>query len=114
MIKEAENVCHQGAHTAKTARADHLAGNFPKEAFDEVEPGRGGWRKVQMKAGMTLKPGDDLGMSVSGVVVADDVNLKLGGDLPVSVLAVTMRWSSRCSSEVTSIGMAAGITPTMP
>ncbi len=85
MIKEAEDVCHQGADTAKTARADHLAGNFPKEAFDQVEPGRGGWRKVQMKAGMTLKPGDDLGMFMSGVVVADDVNLKLGRDLPVDL-----------------------------
>ena len=78
MIKEAENVCHRGADTAKTARANHLAGNFPKEAFDQVEPGRGGWRKVQMKAGMTLEPGDDLGMFVGGVVVADDVNIKLG------------------------------------
>ena len=36
---------------------------------------------MQMKAGMTLKPSDDLGMFVSGVVVADDVNIKLGGDL---------------------------------
>lgn len=85
MIKEAENVCHQGADTAKTARANHLAGNFPKEAFDQVEPGRGGWRKVQMKAGMMLKPGDDLGMFVSGVVVADDVNIKLGGHLSVDL-----------------------------
>ena len=81
MIKEAENVCHQCADAAKTARADDFAGNFAKEAFDQVEPGRGGWRKVQMKAGMTLKPGDDLGMFVSGVVIADDVNIKLGGDL---------------------------------
>ena len=39
MIKEAENVCYQGADTAKTARANHLAGNLPKEAFDQVEPG---------------------------------------------------------------------------
>ena len=75
MIKEAENVCHQGAGTAKTARANHLAGN---RSVDQVEPGRGGWRKMQMKAGMALKPGDDLGMFVSGVVVADDVNIKLG------------------------------------
>jgi hypothetical protein len=81
MIKEAENVCHQGSDTAKTARANHLAGNFSKEAFDEVEPGRGGWRKMQMKAGMALKPGNDLGMFVSGVVVADDVNIELGGNL---------------------------------
>jgi hypothetical protein len=70
MITEAGNVCHQGADTAKTARANHLAGNFPKEAFDQVEPGRGGWRKMQLKAGMALKPGDDLGMFVSGVVVS--------------------------------------------
>ena len=39
LIKEAENVCHQGADTAKTARANHLACNFPKEAFDQVKPG---------------------------------------------------------------------------
>ena len=78
MIKEAENVCHQGPDAAKAARANHLAGNFPKEAFDQVEPGRGGWRKMQMKAGMALKPGNDLGMFVSGVVVADDVNIELG------------------------------------
>src|SRR4249920_2126437 len=68
MIKEAENVCHQGADTAKTARANDLAGNFPKEAFDQVEPGRGGWRKMQVKEGMALKPGNDRGMFVSGVV----------------------------------------------
>ena len=40
---------------------------------------------MQMKAGMALKPGDDLGMFVSGVVVADDVNIKLGGDLSVDL-----------------------------
>ena len=85
MIKEAENVRHQGADAAKTARADDLAGNFAKEAFDQVEPGRGGWRKVQMKAGMTFEPADDLGMFVSGVVVADDVNIKLGGHLSVDL-----------------------------
>ena len=38
-----------------------------------------------MKAGMTLKRGDDLGMFVSGVVVADDVNIKLGGDLALDL-----------------------------
>ena len=35
-----------------------------------------------MEAGMTLEPGDDLGMFVRGVVVADDVNIQLGGDWP--------------------------------
>ena len=54
MIKEAENVCHQCADAAKTARANDFTGNFSKEALYQVEPGRGGWCKVQMKAGMTL------------------------------------------------------------
>ena len=58
MIKEAENVCDQGAGAAEGARANHLGRNFPKEAFDQVEPGRGGWGKMQMKAPMTFKPGD--------------------------------------------------------
>ena len=69
MSKEAENVCDQGADAAEAARANHLGRNFPKEAFDQVEPGRGGWGKMQMKAPMTFKPGDDLGMFVSSVVV---------------------------------------------
>jgi hypothetical protein len=38
-----------------------------------------------MKAGMTLEPDDVLGMFVSGVVVADDVNIKLGGDLALDL-----------------------------
>ena len=85
MIKEAENVCDQGAEAAEAARANHLGRNFPKEAFDQVEPGRGGWGKMQMKAPMTFKPGDDLGMFVSSVVGADDVNIKFSGDLSVDL-----------------------------
>ena len=34
---------------------------------------------MQMEAGMTPEPGDDLGMFVGSVVVADDVNIQLGG-----------------------------------
>ena len=85
MIKEAENVCHQRSDAAKAARADDFAGNLAKEALDQVEPGRGGWGQVQMEAGMTLEPGDDLGMFVSGVVVADDMNIQLGGDLALDL-----------------------------
>ena len=52
-----------------------------------------------MKAGMTLKPGDDLGMFVSGVVVADDVNIKLGRDLALEdqplLMAMTRGGMSR-------------------
>ena len=73
------------ADAAQAARADDLAGNFAKEAFDHVEPGRGGWHKAQMKAGMSFEPADDLGMFVSGVVVADAVNIKLGGHLWVDL-----------------------------
>ena len=40
---------------------------------------------MQMEAGMTLEPGDDLGMFVRGVVVADDVNIQLGGDLALDL-----------------------------
>ena len=40
---------------------------------------------MQMKAGMALKPSDDLGMFVSGVVVANDVKLELGGDLLIDL-----------------------------
>ncbi len=85
MIKEAENVSHQRSDAAKTARANHFSGDFAKEALDQVEPGRGGWGQVQMEAGMTLEPGDDLGMFASGVVVADDMNIEFGGDLALDL-----------------------------
>ena len=40
---------------------------------------------MHMKAGMTLEPDDVLGMFVSGVIVADDVNIKLGRDLALDL-----------------------------
>ena len=36
MIKEAENVCHQCADAAKTARANDFADNLSKEALYQV------------------------------------------------------------------------------
>ena len=36
---------------------------------------------MQMKEGMALKTGNDFGMFVSGVVVADEVDIELGGNL---------------------------------
>jgi hypothetical protein len=34
VIKETENVGHEGADAAKTARANHRAGDFAKDALD--------------------------------------------------------------------------------
>ena len=86
MIKKAEDVGDQGADAAKAARADDLGGDFPKEAFDQIEPGGRGGSKMDMETGMTLKPGDDFGMFVSGVVIADDVNIELSGAICLSIL----------------------------
>ena len=39
------------------AAADALVGYLGEEAFDEVQPGRGFWNKVQLETRMLFKPG---------------------------------------------------------
>ena len=80
MIEKAEDVGDQGSDAAKAARADDFGGNFAKEAFHQIEPGGRGGNEMEVKTGMTLKPGGDFGVLVGRVVVADDVKLQLGGD----------------------------------
>ena len=57
-----------------TAAPDALRGDFSKEPFDEVEPGRAGWREVQLEARVFLQPGLYLGRLVRGVVVEHQVH----------------------------------------
>ena len=40
---------------------------------------------MEVKTGMTLKPGGDFGVLVGRIVVANDVKLQLGGDFLVDL-----------------------------
>src|SRR5207249_6564276 len=48
-----------------------------KESLHHVEPRRAGGSEVQMKARVSLKPALDLGVLVSGIVIADQVKLSI-------------------------------------
>jgi hypothetical protein len=78
IIEKAKDVCDQGCDAAKAARADDLGGDFAKEAFHQMEPGGRGRNEMDVKTGMALEPGSDLGVLVGGIVVANDVKLELG------------------------------------
>ena len=85
MIEKAEDVGDQGSDAAKASRADDFGGDFAKEAFHQIEPGGRGGNEMEVKTGMTLKPGGDFGVLVGRIVVANNVKLQLGGDFLVDL-----------------------------
>jgi hypothetical protein len=80
MIEKAEDVGDQGSDAVKASRGDDFGGDFAKEAFQQIEPGGRGGNEMEVKTGMTLKPGGDFGVLGGRIVVANNVKLRLGGD----------------------------------
>lgn len=52
-------------------------GDEREEAFDLIEPGGVGWREVNVPTRPAGEPGPDLGMLVGGVVVDDEMDVRL-------------------------------------
>ena len=62
-----------------TPRRISLVGEEPEPAFDLVDPGRAGRGEVQVEAGVPGQPVLDRRGLVGGVVVADQVDVQVGG-----------------------------------
>src|SRR5215471_17681362 len=73
------DVVLQGLHGGVDAAADQLVGEQAEPAFDLVHPGRAGGGEVDVEPGAAGQPGLDLGRVVGGVVIADEVHVKLCG-----------------------------------
>ena len=63
-----------------TPRRMSLSVMQAEQAFDLVDPGGSGRGEVDVEPGVAGQPGVDLGGLVGGVVVADEVDVELGGD----------------------------------
>src|SRR4029077_15259673 len=85
MIQKAEDVGDQSPDAAKAARPDDLGGDFAKEAFHQIEPGRRGRDEMDVETGMTFEPSVNLGVFVGGIVVANDVQVELRSDLLIDL-----------------------------
>jgi hypothetical protein len=59
------------------------SGEFGEEALDGVEPRRRCWREVEDKSLVAIEPSPDLWMLMGGVVVEDDMDGLVFGDLGV-------------------------------
>lgn len=66
------------------AMSDAFHGDLGEEALHGVQPGRAGWREVQLEARMFLQPGPHLGRLVGGIVVEDDVDVARLSDCAVN------------------------------
>ncbi len=56
---------------------------FGEESFDGIEPGAGCWREVEGEPVVAIEPGPNLWMLMGCVVVEDDVDGLVDGDLSV-------------------------------
>lgn len=84
---------------AEYAALQPVGRNTAEKALDHVEPGRGGWREMDMETRMLLQPLLDLGMLVRRIVVTDQMQGLALGRLPIDLaqevepfdMAVTLR-----------------------
>ena len=75
---KAIDVLDQVTHRAERAAADRAVGDEREPALDLIEPTRVGGGVMEVEARMAGEPGLDPRMFVSGVVIGDQVRLKLG------------------------------------
>ena len=70
----------------KTPRRSRFDGELTEEAFDHVQPGSAGRRKVEMEPRMFRQPLLHFGMFVCGVVIQDQMQVAVGRRLHLDEL----------------------------
>ena len=73
----------EGGKLGVAAAFDLALGEQAKPPFDLIEPGGMRGREVQMVAGMLQQPALDQGRLVRGIVIQDEMDLLVSGDVPV-------------------------------
>ena len=86
MFDEVLDGLNQFFHAAKHSVADPVMRDFPKPAFDDVQPRTAGRRVVDMESLVPLEPRLDLGMLVRRVVVDDQVQVQFGRSFRIDFL----------------------------
>jgi len=80
------NRSDQFLHAMERAATQALLGQVAKPTFDQVEPGTGRGREVQVQARMNAQPVLDIRMLMGGVVIHDQVQVQAAGCLLVDAL----------------------------
>lgn len=80
------NSGNQGRQAREAAPTETLLAEFAKPAFNQIQPGTGRWRKVQMKTRLPLKPGFHAGMFMRPVIIHDQMEIEFGRGLGVDFL----------------------------
>ena len=76
----------QIADARVTASPNALCRDLGEEAFDKVQPGRAGWREMQLEARVARKPRLDLRRLVGGVIVEDEMHVSRLGESAVNAV----------------------------
>ena len=84
-IDEFRDGLDQFRNAGEAAAPDALVSQFAKPPFDQVEPRRGRWREVQVKAEMAGKPALDFRMLMGAVVVQNQVQFHFTGEFRIQL-----------------------------
>ena len=85
MVSEVTDTLNKLTDGGKGAATDRLLGDDVEPDLDLIEPGRVGRGEVDVIAGPSGEPAFDLGVLVGAVVVDDEVNVEVRGDVGVDV-----------------------------
>jgi len=80
------NGLNQLWNTVKHPTANPLIHQLPEETFREIKPGTTGGDEMHVNPTMVCQPPLDLGMLVRGIVVGDQVQWLVRGDLAIRKL----------------------------
>jgi len=75
---------NQFRHTAKHSAAEALGGEFPEEAFHQIEPRATRRREMHMKAGVPYEPLLHRGVLMGGIVIDDEMERFVRGRLSIN------------------------------
>jgi len=84
-VDERFDIGFEVADRSMDTALDFLSRQICKPAFDLIDPRRGRRGEVDMVAWMSRQPGFDLRRLMGGVVVHDDMNVKLFGNAAVDL-----------------------------
>lgn len=84
-LDEAVNALDELLDAGKRASTDGSAGDDAKPDLDLVEPGGIGWGEMEVEARVAGHPRTNFRVFVGGVVVDDQMNIEVAGDVGVDV-----------------------------
>lgn len=85
LLDKGADLAFEVGHRIERAATNGLLSDQAEPSFDLIEPGAIRWGEVQMKTRATSEPSPDLHMLVRAVVIADQMDIEVIGNISLDV-----------------------------